>query len=60
MIVPMIAPDGKAVLPVDSIMRQVLHDCFMWTDNGCMFSENMSGQFELLPSKNNTLPCWRN
>lgn len=38
MIVPMIAPDGKAVLPVDSIMRQVLHDCFMWTDKD--FEEN--------------------
>ncbi|WP_418384717.1 hypothetical protein [Akkermansia sp.] len=38
MIVPMIDPDGKAVLPVDSIMRQVLRDCFMWTDKD--FEEN--------------------
>ena len=38
MIIPLIAPDGKAVLPVDAVIRQVLRDCFMWTDKD--FEEN--------------------
>lgn len=38
MIVPLIAPDGKAVLPVDSIIRQVLRDFYEWTDTD--FEEN--------------------
>lgn len=38
MIVPMIAPDGKAVLPVDDVVRGVLRDCERWGDND--FEEN--------------------